>query len=69
MKLRTRIALLAGAVIFLAALLGSGLSFRETWKSVMEEARSSGARESQREMPKGLPYSMRAVSATSWARS
>ena len=50
MKLRTRIALLAGAVIFLAALLGSGLSFRETWKSVMEEARSSGARESQQVM-------------------
>lgn len=59
MKLRTRIALLAGAVIFLAALLGSGLSFRETWKSVMEEARSSGAQESRQVMADLQEYSQR----------
>ena len=50
MKLRTRIALLAGAVIFFAALLGSWLSFREAWKSVMEEARIAGEQESKQVM-------------------
>lgn len=59
MKLRTRIALLAGAVIFFAALLGSWLSFREAWKSVMEEARVAGEQESKQVMLDLQDYSQR----------
>lgn len=53
MKLRTRIALLAGAVIFLTTLLGSGLSFRESWRSTLTQARQDGEQES-REVLLGL---------------